>query len=175
LNDIPERSEETMWIAPDGTRITSEIALYSWSNDDILKVVYCPGGVIPIWMRFRHTTSRRNDVQIYLAERTARDWVMQTSIIPRNVLRTKVRYHSNGYLEVSVMEIQHSSEQYDNVPLVYVWLRGDDNRRTQYKAQRTIDSLRQIAFDQGREQTGCCDGVRKRCNPRILYQRKHIL
>jgi hypothetical protein len=73
LNDIPERTEETMWIAPDGTRITSGIALYSWSNDDILKVVHCPGGVIPIWMNFRHTTSRRNDVPIHLAERVARD------------------------------------------------------------------------------------------------------
>jgi hypothetical protein len=154
LEDIPSRDEETMWIAPDGTRITAEIALYSWSNDDILKVVHCPGGVIPIWMQFRHTTSRRNDVPIHLAERVARDWVIQTNIIPRNVLRAKVRYHPNNYLEVSIMEIEHSSEQYDNVPLVYVWLRGNDDRRMQYKAQRTIDLIQQIAFDQDREQTG---------------------
>jgi hypothetical protein len=154
LNDIPERTEETMWIAPDGTRVTSEIALYSWNNDDILKVVHCPGGTIPIWMSFRHTTSRRNDVPIHLAERIARDWVMQTNILPRNVLRTKVNCHQDGFLEVKVMEIEHSSEQFDNVPLVYVWLRGDDNRRTQYKAQRTVDLLKQIAFDQDREQTG---------------------
>jgi hypothetical protein len=104
LNDIPSRSEETICFAPDGSRITSEISLYSWSTDDILRVVYCPGGVSPIWMNFRHTSSRRNDVPIHLAERTARDWVIQTNIIPRNVLRTKVRYHQNGHLDVKVME-----------------------------------------------------------------------
>jgi hypothetical protein len=63
------------------------------------------------------------------------------------------------------MEIAHSSEQFDNVPLVYVWLRGDDNRRTQYKAQRTIDLVQQIAFDQGREQTGVLRWCTKTLQP----------
>jgi hypothetical protein len=165
LDDIPSRSEETMWIAPDGTRITSEISLYAWNKDDILKVVYCPGGLIPIWTNFRHTSARRNDVQIHLAERTAREWVLQTNDIPQNVLRTKIRYHPDGFLDVKVMEIEHSSEQFDNVPLVYVWVRGDDNRRMQYKAQRTIDLIQQIAFDRDQEQTGVLRWCTKTLQP----------
>jgi hypothetical protein len=154
LNDMPHRDEETMWIAPDGARINSAISLYSWSNDDIMQVIYRPGGTIPVWMSFRHTSMKRNDVPIHLAEREARDWVKQTNIMPRNALRTRVTYHREGYLDVKVMEIEHSSEQFDDVPLVYIWIRVEDNRRTQYKAQRTVDLIRQLAFEQDQEQVG---------------------
>jgi hypothetical protein len=154
LNDMPHRDEETMWIAPDGSRINSAISLYSWSNDDIMQVVHRPGGLIPVWMSFRHTCTKRIDVSIHIAERTARDWVTLTNVMPREALRTRVRYHSEGYLDVKVMEIAHSSEQFDDVPLVYIWIRGEDNRRTQYKAQRTVDLIQQLAFDQDQEQVG---------------------
>jgi hypothetical protein len=117
-------------------------------------VVYRPGGMIPIWMSFRHTFMKRNDAPIHLAERLARDWVTQTNTIPRNALRTRFTYHREGYLDVKVMENAHSSDQFDNVPLVYIWIRGEDNRRTQYKAQRTVDLIQQLAFEQDQEQVG---------------------
>jgi hypothetical protein len=154
LNDIPSRDEETLGIAPNGLRINSAISLYAWSNDDTLLVVHRPGGLIPVWMNFRHTSTKRNDVPIHLAERTARDWVTQTCIVPRNALRTSGTYNHEGHLVVKMMEQAHSSEQFDNVPMVYVWIRGEDNRRTQYKAQRAVDLIQQMAFEQDQEQIG---------------------
>jgi hypothetical protein len=154
LEDMPGRDEETTWDAPNGSRINSEISLDDWNEGDTMLIIHRTGGSIPVQMNFRHTTTKRNEVPMYLAEREARNWVTQTYGIPRTVLRTRVSYRPDGYLNVNVMEQTHSSEQFDNIPMVYVWTRGEDNRRRQYKAQRVVDLILFLAFEQDKEQVG---------------------
>jgi hypothetical protein len=90
LNDMPSRDEETIWIAPDGLRINSEISLYEWSEGDTLLIIHRIGGLIPIQMSFRHTTTKRDEVQMYMSDRVARDWVTQTCEVSKNALCTRL-------------------------------------------------------------------------------------
>jgi hypothetical protein len=129
LIDIPSSDEETDWFGPDGQRMNEEIAPHECHTDDVLKVIQRHDGRYVAHMTFRHDTIIRNDVQIRSAEREARAWVEQVWGIPKNALQTKMNLGEDGTLHVRVAEQFLSTEQYDDTPAVYIWLRGGDNRR----------------------------------------------
>jgi hypothetical protein len=150
---MPERDENTLWFRPDKVKVDATISLFEWKEEDILTIVQRENGMIPVEMSFRHTT-RKVTTPIPQAVRAAKDWANLVWSVPRNVLQIHVSIGTDKVLQVRVLELEHSTEQYDNIPLTYAWARIGEFRRRQYKAQRAIDVIQQLAFDQGREQRG---------------------
>jgi hypothetical protein len=142
------RDEETAWFAPDGRLIDGSISLFPWHEDDTMKIVHHEDGMFPAELSFRHATTRRTTIPYRQLEREAKNWVTLAWDVLRMTLRTRISTRSDGTILVKVMEQPHSPEQFDNVPLAYVWVRDEDNRRRQYRAQRAYDLTQQVAFDQ---------------------------
>jgi hypothetical protein len=139
---MPGRDENTLWFRPDKLKIDAEISLYEWQEEEILTIIQREDGMITVEMSFRQTT-RIVTTPIPHAVRATKDWVNLTWDVPRNVLRTHISIGSNDVLQVKVLEL----EQYDDVPSAYVWVRIGENRRRQYRDQRAIDAIQQLAFD----------------------------
>jgi hypothetical protein len=163
LSDMPERDENTLWFRPDKAKVDATISMFEWKEEDILTIVRRVDGMIPVEMSFRHTT-RRVTTPIPQAVRAAKDWVNLVWSVPRNVLQIRVSIGSDEVLQVRILELEHSTEQYDDIPLAYVWARIGEFRRRQYKAQRAIDVIQQLAFDQGQEQRGSLRWLTERLN-----------
>jgi hypothetical protein len=140
LCDMPERDENTLWFRPDKVKIDAEIALYECQEEEILTIIQKEDGMIPVEMSFRHTT-RRVTTSIPQAARATKEWVSLVWDVPRNILRTHISIDSDNVLQVNVLELEHSTEQYDDVPPAYVWVRIGENRRRQYRAQRATDAI----------------------------------
>jgi hypothetical protein len=58
LNDMPSRDDETIWFAPDGSRITAEISLYEWHEGDVMQIVHRTKGKFSTAIHFRHEMTR---------------------------------------------------------------------------------------------------------------------
>jgi hypothetical protein len=138
---------------PDKVKVDAEVSPFEWQEQEILTIIQKEDGMIPVEMSFRHTT-RRVTTPIPQAIRATKDWVNLVWSIPRNILHTRVSIGPNDMPEVRILELEHSTEQFDDIPLAYVWIRIGEFRRRQYRAQRTINAIQQLAFHQGQEQRG---------------------
>jgi hypothetical protein len=138
LNDMPGRDENTLWFRPDKVKIDGTISLFEWNEEDILTVIQKTDGLIQMEMNFRHTM-RGVTTPIPQVIRAAKDWVNLVWSVPRNVVQIHVSIGANEILQVQILELEHSTEQYDDIPMAYVWARIGEFRRRQYRAQRAID------------------------------------
>jgi hypothetical protein len=150
---MPTRNEKTLWFRPDGRKVDAEISFYEWQDEETLTILKKEDDLIPVEMHFRHTT-RRVTCPISQAVQNTKDWVNAAWMAKRSILQTRCSLGPNDSLCIEAIEEENSSEEFDDVPMVYVWMRLSESRMRQYRAQRTVDVLRQTAFDLGREQKG---------------------
>jgi hypothetical protein len=153
LQDLPQR-DTTKCYRPEGIEIDGSIGLYDWHTNDILGMRRELEEEFQMRAKFGHDTFYKGVTRAHNLKQEARQWVEGVWGIPPQNLKTRIYEETPGNPIVMIHEKFHSTEEYDNEPEVYLWLKITEQRYRQYPRQRVIDILYQHAIEENQEQLG---------------------